>query len=589
MKFKKITQNIAQVFSLLLKTIKQHPVELLLLIYSTCALYNPVEFSGNTDEVVKSPIWKNILCLVPIAVVLAITLRQLTHKRAASPARFPFQGHWVWHVLYYLLPVAFGLCYSIHGVETWPHNISYSIITFALLPLWLLLRYWQVRNERFLNIILHAVRALIVALMCGTVVFVLCWLIIFSLDNIFGTSLSKNNLLVLLCYVILTPMLFISIEDSPHRLRRLKGFWEILFNWVLTPALLIYTVILYVYGANILFTWSLPKGSVAIMVFVFTLVSMVAKMLQPLVTKCPLGWFYKYFSWFALPLLLLFWVGTLRRICDYGVTSSRYYLLLCGALMTFYVLLFLFRNRHGYFIVATTTFIFFLASIAIPYLSAEQVSLRSQVHIVCATAQSIGRITPQGKLLLTAPQESDTLQCRQHRKLYQSLKYIEETDSTYLFTQLGVKNSSLYLSSLSCRTRDFAEQYCFNNSDEDSLSLSTNPQKNVYLYNGNSNRSISCKGYSRVILPYIKYNGTSYIIQFAGHEINADTLLAHQLRKCDFPIGGTLSRPWLEQHQNEMLLYTDSQCCIVMSSMRIELSTAGSKITDIGIAYILLK
>lgn len=94
---------------------------------------------------------------------------------------------------------------------------------------------------------------------------------------------------------------------------------EILLNYIVAPALLIYTAILYLYMAKILVTWSLPEGGVAYLVFGFTLFALAEKALQFLMRKRLYDWFFDRFSLISLPTQLLFWVGAIRRTSEYGL------------------------------------------------------------------------------------------------------------------------------------------------------------------------------------------------------------------------------------------------------------------------------
>ena len=126
---------------------------------------------------------------------------------------------------------------------------------------------------------------------------------------------------------------------------------EMLLNYIVTPALLIYAAILYLYMAKILVTWTLPEGGVAYLVFGFTLFALAVQALQPLLQKRMYDWFFDRFSLISLPTQVLFWIGVLRRTGEYGLTEPRVYLLVSGGLMTLCVVLFLARRTGRYFYV----------------------------------------------------------------------------------------------------------------------------------------------------------------------------------------------------------------------------------------------
>ena len=139
-----------------------------------------------------------------------------------------------------------------------------------------------------------------------------------------------------------------------------RPFLDTLANYVITPALLIYTLILYLYFLTILVQGSLPRGGIAYLVFIFTLIAVGVKAYQPLLGKRLYDWFFNHFQWISLPALIMFWIGTGYRIHQYGYTQARIYLLLCGVIMTLTVLMF-FSKKWGRYLYATLFAILLLA------------------------------------------------------------------------------------------------------------------------------------------------------------------------------------------------------------------------------------
>ena len=107
-------------------------------------------------------------------------------------------------------------------------------------------------------------------------------------------------------------------------------------NGILSPALIVYTAILYAYIIRILVRWELPDGGVAYMVTAFIGVALLCCMCQPLLEKRIFDWFYKALPALAVLPLALLWIGAVRRIGQYGLTEARFYLILLAALMTLF-------------------------------------------------------------------------------------------------------------------------------------------------------------------------------------------------------------------------------------------------------------
>lgn len=103
-------------------------------------------------------------------------------------------------------------------------------------------------------------------------------------------------------------------------------FFEILNNWIVSPAVVAYTCLLYIYGIKILFTWNMPKGLLSYMIAIFLFIAVIARACQSLLKKEYYGWFYNRFHRIVIPILVLFWIGVLIRIFAYGFTEDRVYL-----------------------------------------------------------------------------------------------------------------------------------------------------------------------------------------------------------------------------------------------------------------------
>jgi hypothetical protein len=131
----------------------------------------------------------------------------------------------------------------------------------------------------------------------------------------------------------------LSVWENPPPLS-LKHFVE----YILIPVMVVYWVILCVYAFKIILYWDLPEGLVSDLVITFSALGIfILLLLYPF--KEEDVWINKAYSWFfvlLLPLLLLLFVAIIRRIQDYGVTESRYWLVVVALWLlgiSFYFLL----------------------------------------------------------------------------------------------------------------------------------------------------------------------------------------------------------------------------------------------------------
>ena len=150
------------------------------------------------------------------------------------------------------------------------------------------------------------------------------------------------------------PLLFLLFnqEKEAETGKTFDRLFDTLLNYVLSPALLAYAVILYLYLLKILVLWSLPKGGVAYIVTFFVSALFLFKGCQPFLKKRYYDWLYRHASGVAFPTMLLYWVGACYRIHQYGYTEARVYLVVAGVILTGMVLLFFTRRTGRYWYVA---------------------------------------------------------------------------------------------------------------------------------------------------------------------------------------------------------------------------------------------
>ncbi|HHS82163.1 MAG TPA: DUF4153 domain-containing protein, partial [Devosia sp.] len=132
--------------------------------------------------------------------------------------------------------------------------------------------------------------------------------------------------------------------ENPDFLSRAVGA---IAQYVVTPFLFLYALILFVYGVRILLTWSLPSGVLGWMVLGFCIVGAANwLLLHPAFTRG--NRLVRLFRaiWFWLPLfpLALFAVGVWVRISAYGLTPDRMGLVAGGMWAGLLALIFLTRR-----------------------------------------------------------------------------------------------------------------------------------------------------------------------------------------------------------------------------------------------------
>ena len=114
----------------------------------------------------------------------------------------------------------------------------------------------------------------------------------------------------------------------------LNRIFEILVNFVLAPALMIFTVLLYAYVVQIIFEGVLPKGMLANITLPYLLGGLGVYALRSICAKARWETFFKFYPYLAIVPIVLLWLAIDRRISAYAWTEQRIYLVALATAIT---------------------------------------------------------------------------------------------------------------------------------------------------------------------------------------------------------------------------------------------------------------
>ena len=123
--------------------------------------------------------------------------------------------------------------------------------------------------------------------------------------------------------------------------------FRFLIYFIVIPLITIYTGILYIYFGKMLITKSWPQGLVSHLILWYTIFSLFIMIMVTPMTKKDLAAkaFKKYFPFVSVPLLILSIVSISKRISQYGVTESRYFIVLLAIWLIFCMVSSIFKAR----------------------------------------------------------------------------------------------------------------------------------------------------------------------------------------------------------------------------------------------------
>ena len=260
----------------------------------------------------------------------------------------------------------------------WTYGFTFTYVLAAIL---LIVGNRRLDNRPFAAHALHVVTQLFFGLLITGILNLAVIAIIASFLYIFGIEEPTHfyeHIFQFIWFVLAPQVCCTLIRQNEDEVTEPFKVLRLILNFILSPAVIIYTVILYTYFIKIVFEWDLPKGGVAWMVMGFITVALVGRVAQSILSHRYYDWFYNRFTLIAIPPLIMYWIGSIYRIRLYSFTESRFYLMVAGVLMTLFVLMLFKERTRKYQLMALIFGAAIILFTYIPGISAKSIGLSCQ-------------------------------------------------------------------------------------------------------------------------------------------------------------------------------------------------------------------
>ena len=302
-------------------------------------------------------------------------------------------------ILWFFVPLV-ALSFWLHRVNRWAYFASFFLFlplmaldlkpflwtygfafTYVLAGILLVVGNRRLDNRSFAAHALHVVTQMFFGMLISGILNMAVMAIVASFFYIFGIDEPKHfyeHIIQFIWFVLAPQVCCTLIRQNEDEVTEPFKVLRLILNFILSPAVIIYTVILYTYFIKIAFQWDLPKGGVAWMVMGFVTVALVGRMAQSILTKRYYDWYYNRFTLIAIPPLIMYWIGSIYRIRLYSFTESRFYLMVAGVLMTLFVLMLWKKHTRKYQLMALIFGAAIILFTYIPGISAKSIGLSCQ-------------------------------------------------------------------------------------------------------------------------------------------------------------------------------------------------------------------
>lgn len=240
--------------------------------------------------------------------------------------------------------------------------------------------FWQFNKSLFLRFMLSVLYAF--------VIFVGISVALVAITSLFPIKLDEILYLQIWIVTVGLVQTWFFLSGVPRKLESLEAdrnyplSLRVFAQYVLLPLSAVYMAILYAYGFKILVTMDWPKGWVGWLVSVFSAAGILTLLfLHPYQELVESRWIKRATTLFyalTLPLTGLLLGSVYLRISEYGITESRYYLLVLAFWLAGLSLYFLLSRMRDIRVIPMTLAFLALVSSFGPW-SASRVTFKSQI------------------------------------------------------------------------------------------------------------------------------------------------------------------------------------------------------------------
>lgn len=305
--------------------------------------------------------------------------------------------------------------------------------TYVLAAILLIVGYRRMDNRSFVAHAIHVATQMFFGLLITGILTLAVFAIVRSFFYIFNIDsfIQLFEYILLFIWIVMAPQICCTlIRQDEDDVSEPAKITRIILDYIMSPAVIIYTFILYLYFIKIAFQWELPKGGVAWMVMGFISVAIAGRMSQAILSKRHYDWFYRHFTLIAIPPLILYWIGSIYRIRLYSFTEDRVYLIVAGVLMTFNVLLLYKERTRRYQLMTILMCAVIILFTYIPGISAKSIGIRCQKQRLNEYLTELKLTNPKtGKLFERLDLRSisrDSLMCARYKEACSVINYVKD-------------------------------------------------------------------------------------------------------------------------------------------------------------------
>lgn len=422
---------------------------LFLFASSILMIYITGNYSSQSDHL------EQMMLALVFGAVLGVVV-QFTIERFATLAKRRF----LLYLITAVVTIAYFLLLSLGEQVDGKVVLRTYLLILALLSLMLWIPSYQLGVD-FNTVALIHVKAFFTSFLYSLVLSVGIAAIIGSIDLLlFSLSYRSYTYMLIIVWMVFATIYYLSLLPRFHSMQEedqrkreaisvYPKFLSILVSNIAIPLLSAYTLVLLAYFLKIVVTRTWPSGRVSVLVLIYTIAGLILYILASSLEDKFSKVFRKLFPKLLIPIVIMQLIAIGIRIKSYGITESRYYIVLFGiASLIAGILLFTNNSRRNGGI-ALLVAMFSIFSI-LPPVDAFTISKNSQIKRLEALLEEEGilsndKITPKENVSQdTRVEVTSILYYLEWNHSFEDLEWLPKDFSTYqdMKTVLGFGQDS---------------------------------------------------------------------------------------------------------------------------------------------------
>lgn len=347
--------SLQHLYNGLILVIKRFPIQFLFIIIATiCWAYYININKYDNDSIAQIQLINFLIKAIFISnlgLTLTLALDLLAEKKQFKP-----QKKWLIRIFAVLFCIL--LFFLLNPEDNFSDQLRIALLAFAFhlfvafspfMDQGHINGFWQFNKVLFLRFLTAALYS---AALYGGLAIALV-----AIDGLFNVDIRWQTYLTVFAIIAagFSPIFFLAgvpqsfaelDEDSAYP----KGL-KIFTQFVLIPLMTIYLAILLFYEIKIILIWSLPKGLVSSLIIGYAVFGILSLLLiYPMKDKEGNSWiklFSRFFYIMLVPLIVLLLLAVWKRVGPYGITESRYILVIIALWLTGITSYFLLSKRDN--------------------------------------------------------------------------------------------------------------------------------------------------------------------------------------------------------------------------------------------------